>query len=76
MIALLRALASSTQHPYSQEFIANLIENTDLAEDALIIIAGRLWPTLIDEKLLFNYLEQLIKDNDNALFSAIFKGWS
>lgn len=73
LIALLRALASSTQHPYSQKFIANLIENTNLAEDILIIIAGRLWPTLIDEKLLFNYLEQLIKDNDNALFSAIFK---
>jgi len=72
-IALLRALASSTQHPYSQSFIANLIQNNVLEEDVLIIIAGRLWPILNDENLLFSYLEQLIKDSDYALFSAIFK---
>lgn len=72
-IALLRALASSTRHPYSQSFIANLIQNNVLEEDVLIIIAGRLWPILNDENLLFSYLEQLIKDSDYALFSAIFK---
>ncbi len=72
-IALLRALALSTQHPYSQSFIANLIQNNVLEEDVLIIIAGRLWPILNDENLLFSYLEQLIKDSDYALFSAIFK---
>jgi hypothetical protein len=44
-----------------------------LEEDVLIIIAGRLWPILNDENLLFSYLEQLIKDSDYALFSAIFK---
>jgi hypothetical protein len=72
-IALLRALASSTQHPCSQKFLTSLITNNILDEETLIIIAGRLWPILSTEEILFVYLEHLIKDNDNALFSAIFK---
>jgi len=72
-IALLRALASSTKHTYSQKFLSNLITNQRLDEDILIIIAGRLWLILSTEKMLFVYLEQLIKDKNKALFSAIFK---
>ena len=72
-IALLRALASSTQHTYSQTLLSNLITNQTLDEDILIIIAGRLWPILNTEKMLFIYLEHLTKDKNKALFSAIFK---
>ncbi|MFT5297911.1 MAG: hypothetical protein ACI89T_002251 [Cognaticolwellia sp.] len=72
-IALLRALASSTEHTYSQNLLSNLINNQRLDEDILIIIAGRLWPILSTDKMLFIYLEHLIKDKNKALFSAIFK---
>jgi hypothetical protein len=72
-LSLLRALASSTQHPYSEKFIVELINSQTLSEDTLIIIAGRLWSVFNHEKILFNYLEQLIKDDDLELFAAIFK---
>lgn len=73
VVALLRALASSTQHPDSEKFLTTLMANNTLDEAILIIIAGRLWPILNVEETLFVYLEQLIRDNDYALFSAIFK---
>lgn len=72
-LALLRALAASTQHPFSDKCITNLLTHNCLNNDILIIIAGRLWPILANEPLLFNYLEHLTKENDNELFSAIFK---
>ncbi|WP_085296966.1 DUF3549 family protein [Cognaticolwellia mytili] len=72
-LSLLRALASSTQHPYSEKFIVELINSQTLSEDTLIIIAGRLWSILNHEEILFNYLEQLIKSDDLELFKAIFK---
>jgi len=72
-LALLRALASSTQQPLIAQLLDDLLTNQMLDEEMLIIIAGRLWPILSDENLLFNYLEQLTKENDNELFSAIFK---
>jgi hypothetical protein len=72
-IALLRALASSTEHTFSHEFLTSLITDKALNDEILIIIAGRLWPILSTEKVLFVYLEHLIKAHDNELFSAIFK---
>jgi hypothetical protein len=71
--SLLRALASSTQHPFSEKFIVELINNHELSEENLIIIAGRLWSVFTHEEILFNYLELLIKGDDLALFKAIFK---
>ena len=47
--------------------------NNKLDEDVLIIIAGRLWPILSNEDVLYTYVEHLVKDNDYELFSAIFK---
>ena len=73
VIALLRALASSTQQPLSQRFLSDLMANNKLDEDVLIIIAGRLWPILSNEDALYTYVEHLVKDNDHELFSAIFK---
>lgn len=72
-LALLRSLASTTQHPYSNKFIFELINCKTLTQDALIIIAGRLWEVLHNEKILFHYVEHLIKDNDFEFFKAIFK---
>lgn len=72
-VALLRALSSSIALPLSQETITNLITTKLLDEELLIIIAGRLWPILNSETILFCYLEQLTNENDNALFLAIFK---
>ncbi|MGB1262925.1 MAG: DUF3549 family protein [Cognaticolwellia sp.] len=72
-LALLRALSSSTQHPFVQTLLAQLIQNQTLEEDTLIMMAGRLWPILAEEAILFAYLEQLVKDHNQQLFSAIFK---
>lgn len=72
-IALLRALASSTQHPVCLNFLTQLIASESVNEETLIIIAGRLWPVLSSEDNLFNFLEHLVRDNDHALFLAIFK---
>ena len=72
-LSLLRALASSSQHPFSEKFINGLLNSEALNEDTLIIIAGRLWSALINESVLFSYLEHLIKDEDHELFMAIFK---
>lgn len=72
-LSLLRALASSTEHPYSEKFIVELIDSQTLSEECLIIIAGRLWSVFSNEKILFNYLEHLIQDDDLELFAAIFK---
>lgn len=72
-LSILRALASSTEHPFSEKFIVGLIKNETLSEEILIIIAGRLWPALANESVLFNYLEHLVKSDDLTLFMDIFK---
>lgn len=72
-LSILRALASSTEHPFSENFIVGLIKNETLSEEILIIIAGRLWPALANESVLFNYLEHLVKSDDLTLFMDIFK---
>lgn len=70
--AIIRALGSSTDHPYSQAFICTLLSQKTLTEEVLIIIAGRLWSVLEDSHQLMSYLEQLAQHN-NELFFAIFK---
>ena len=72
-LSLLRALASSTQHPFSQKFILNLLERKFLSEEALIIIAGRLWSSLANDSIISSYLEHLVKGDDPDLFMGIFK---
>lgn len=72
-IALLRALASSTDHQFCYELLTDLMKSNSLHEEILIIIAGRLWPILNNENTLFIYLEHLIQGHDNELFSAVFK---
>lgn len=72
-LSLLRALASSTQHPFVKKLIVDLINSENISEEALIIIAGRLWPIFSHEEVLFSYLEHLVKDEDLELFAAIFK---
>ena len=72
-LSLLRSLASSTHHPFCEQFVIGLINQQSLCENTLIIIAGRLWSVFNNEALLFNYLEHLVKDDDLELFSAIFK---
>jgi len=72
-LSILRALASSTEHPFSEKFIVGLIKNETLSEEILIIIAGRLWPALANESVLFSYLEHLVKSDDLTLFMDIFK---
>lgn len=72
-LSILRALASSTEHPFSEKFIVGLIKNETLSEEILIIIAGRLWPALANESVLFSYLEHLVKSDELTLFMDIFK---
>jgi hypothetical protein len=72
-LPLLRALSSSTQHPYCQSFFTTLLQREQLSNDILIIIAGRLWQLLTDDKAMLGYLELLASSEDNDLFVAIFK---
>ncbi len=72
-LSLLRALSSSTQHPFSQKFMLSLLKKEFLSEEALIIIAGRLWPSLASDSIISSYLEHLVNGDDLDLFMDIFK---
>ncbi len=70
---LIRALASSSEHSFVIEFIEKLLTTTELDEDLFIAISARCWLALQQPKRLMLFLEMLVKTNNNALFSAIFK---
>lgn len=69
---LIRALASSIQHPYCIEFIDALLVSK-LSEELLITIAGRCWQVLNDKSRLMLFLENIAMHKEHDLFNAIFK---
>lgn len=69
---LMRALASSIEHPYCIEFINELLTEK-LSEDLLITITGRCWAVLNNKARLMLFLENIAIHQDNELFNAIFK---
>ncbi len=70
---LLRSLASNCQHPHVETFIANLLQQKELAAELLITVSGKCWLSLADTKQLMAFFEHLINCNDQALFNSIFK---
>jgi uncharacterized protein DUF3549 len=70
---LLRALASSCQHPHVQNLIIEQLKLTSLDDDMLIVISGRCWLALQNEKITMLFLEKLVLSKESSLFAAIFK---
>lgn len=71
--ALLRALASSSEHPHVINLIQEVITQPSVAEELFIVIAGRNWLALQQANHMMQYLEHLVNHNNQALFEAIFK---
>jgi len=69
---ILRSLASSSEHPHVQSFIKELFTKT-LADELVIVIAGRNWLALQEQSTMMSYLELIVQKQDAALFNAIFK---
>lgn len=70
---LLRSLASSCQHPHVAELINLLLQQQTIAIDLLITVSGRCWLALDNIDNVLAFFEQLAKQDDQALFIAIFK---
>lgn len=69
---LLRSLASSTDHPFSQQLFSALLSQEFIAQEITIIIAGRCWQVLEQPEFCLLYLEALAKQHAD-IFPAIFK---
>ena len=70
---LIRALASSCQHPYTISFFDKLLQQNDLSEDIIIAIAGRCWQILQPSNTMMQYLENVAQGSSHAIFSALFQ---
>mgnify|MGYP000166490989 CR=1 FL=1 len=70
---LLRALAANSQHIHVRKAVEKLLSNEHISNELLIILSGRCWQALADEKMLMSYFEQLLSHDDLTLFSSIFK---
>jgi hypothetical protein len=70
---LLRALASSSTHPYVINLITQILSAESVDDDLYIAISARCWLALQNEKLLMLFLEKLVTSQDKSLFNAIFK---
>ncbi|REL32383.1 DUF3549 family protein [Thalassotalea euphylliae] len=68
---MIRALASSAEHPHAIALIGELLAKPQ-ADDIYITIAGRCWLGL-NATTLEQLLSQLADKSDLALFTAIFK---
>ena len=70
---LIRCLASSTNHPFVQEFLVQLMRDKTLSDETIITLAGRCWSALASNDIMSAYLELLAQKDNLALFQAIFK---
>ncbi len=70
---LLRALGSTSDHPYVVDLIIKLLQQEQLEQDLFIAISARCWLALQQTTVLMIFLEKLVSNGDNALFTAIFK---
>lgn len=73
LTSLVRALASSCQHPIVNSYLIDDLLKQSLNEEMIIILSGRCWEIFIQEKNLLNFLEKMAENKDEALFLAIFK---
>ncbi|WP_440873811.1 DUF3549 family protein [Thalassotalea sp. PLHSN55] len=70
---LLRALASSCEHPHVMQFFDKLLQQSNLPEDIIIAIAARCWQVLHQPAYMMNYLENIAQGDASEIFSALFK---
>jgi len=70
---LLRALAANSHHIHVKAIVEKLLSNPQVNSDLLITLSSRCWQALADEKTLGCYFEHLLKNNDLAMFTSIFK---
>lgn len=72
-INFIRALSTSSQHPYVEQLVDKIFIDEPLTEELIIVLTGRCWEVFIQEKRLMTFLELIIAKQDQQLFSAIFK---
>jgi len=70
---LLRSLAANSQHVHVKAVVSQILSQQEVSTDILITLSGRCWLALADEVTLMCYFEHLLKNNDLAMFSSIFK---
>ncbi|KGJ96247.1 DUF3549 family protein [Colwellia psychrerythraea] len=70
---LLRALAANSQHIHVKVVVTRILSKNNVSNELLITLSGRCWSALADETTLMCYFEHLLKNNDMAMFSSIFK---
>ncbi len=70
---LLRALAANSHHNHVKAVITTLLNKEKVCSEILITLSGRNWLALADETTLMCYFEQLLKNDDLAMFASIFK---
>ena len=69
----LRALAGNASHSLVKTFVENLLAQSEVDIDLLIIVSGRLWQSLDSPALTMRYLTLIAQTNNDDLFAAIFK---
>ena len=70
---LLRALAASYDHQPVQQLVEQLLQQP-ISSELLIVISGRHWRLLNNVQVLIQFFDLLLLvDNNNELFSPIFK---
>jgi hypothetical protein len=72
-VYLLRSLSASSNHPYVIEFIDSLIQNNNLTEELVIVIAGRCWQSFTSVEQLMQFLEYIVQYQQMDVFQAVFK---
>lgn len=70
---LIRALGASTQHKNLQCLLDLPVFEHHISHEVLIAIASRCWLLLESPQNMMKYLELLIKQQDQALFNALFR---
>jgi hypothetical protein len=70
---LLRALASTSQHPKTEQLVDQLFEKALLSTDDFITLAARCWLLLEKPATMMRFLEAMLKSQEQNVFSAIFK---
>lgn len=71
--ALLRALASSSEHPMVVTLVQEILCQPTPLDEHFIVISGRNWQALQKQEHMMNFLENLVHHNNAPLFDAIFK---
>ena len=72
-VQLLRALASTSQHPNAEQLVDKLLAQSLLSTDEFITLSARCWLLLETPERMMTFLEAMIKSQGLDVFNAIFK---